>query len=72
MPTPQWVSAKISSHTVAVAALNASLEEFLQWYKSSATTPNVTKLAMIGMLTEDVHVRRVKVLILRKGEQRLR
>ena len=46
---PQWVSAKICSHTVAVAALNASLEGFLQWYKSSATTPNVTRLAMIGM-----------------------
>jgi len=46
---PQWVSAKICSHTVAVSALNGVLEEFLAWYRSSGTIPNVTSLAMAGM-----------------------
>ena len=45
---PQWVSAKICSHTVAVAECNDSLK-FLEWYSSSKAIPNVTSLAMSGM-----------------------
>lgn len=45
----QWVSSKICSHTVAVAHLNGSLEEFLSWYVSCAPQPNITSLAMTGM-----------------------
>ena len=48
---PQWVSAKICSHTVAVAECNKSLNEFLKWYISSKTMPNITSLAMSGMPT---------------------
>ena len=46
---PQWMSSKICSHTVAVAQLNNSLREFLDWFVSSSPQPNITALAMSGM-----------------------
>ena len=45
----QWSSSKICSHTVAVANYNDSLPQFLEWYVSSASQPNITTLAMSGM-----------------------
>ena len=46
---PQWVSSKICSHSVAVAQLNSSLGEFLEWYTACAHRPNLTALAVTGM-----------------------
>ena len=34
---PQWNSSRICSHIIAVASLNDSLEEFLDWYVRSAS-----------------------------------
>lgn len=42
----QWKSSQLCSHVVAVAELNAELDPFLQWYKSSNQQPNITSLAM--------------------------
>lgn len=46
---PQWVSSKICSHIVAVAQVNHSLKQFLDWYVSFGLQPNITTLAMAGM-----------------------
>ena len=34
---PQWVSSKICSHTIAVAHMNNSLQDFLDWYLRSTS-----------------------------------
>ena len=46
---PQWVSSRICSHTVAVAQVNNSLKDFLEWHTGSSSQPNITSLAMSGM-----------------------
>ena len=45
----QWNSAKICSHTLAVAEANGELKQFLQWYSTSGVSPNITILAMEGL-----------------------
>ena len=45
----QWNSAKICSHTLAVAEINDELEEFLLWYTTSGVSPNITVLGMEGL-----------------------
>ena len=45
----QWNSAKICSHTLAVAETNGELKQFLQWYTTSGVSPNITTLAMEGL-----------------------
>ena len=45
----QWNSAKICSHTLAVAETNAELQQFLQWYTTSGVSPNITVLGMEGL-----------------------
>lgn len=42
-------SAKICSHTLAVAKTNGELGEFLQWYTTSGVSPNITVLGMEGL-----------------------
>ena len=46
---PQWVSAQICSHTVAVAALGTTDVRLYQARKLSRAPTNVTSLAMAGM-----------------------
>ena len=45
----QWNSAKICSHTLAVAETNGELRQFLQWYTTSGVCPNITVLGMEGL-----------------------
>ena len=45
----QWNSAKICSHTLAVAEANGELKQFLQWYSTSGVSPNITVLGMEGL-----------------------
>ena len=45
----QWNSAKICSHTLAVAETNGELNQFLQWYSTSGVGPNITVLGMEGL-----------------------
>ena len=45
----QWNSAKMCSHTLAVAEINDELEEFLLWYTTSGVSPNITVLGMEGL-----------------------
>ena len=45
----QWNSAKICSHTLAVAETNGELKQFLQWYTTSGVSPNITTFAMEGL-----------------------
>ena len=44
-----WNSAKICSHTLAVAESNGELNQFLQWYSISGVSPNITRLGMEGL-----------------------
>ena len=44
-----WKSAKICSHTLAVAEVNHELPEFLHWYSRAGITPNITAVGMQGL-----------------------
>ncbi len=48
---PQWVSAKICSHTVALAERSGKLAAFLHWYMYISTNQdtNITRLGMLNM-----------------------
>ena len=41
-------STKICDHTLAVAQLNGTLQEFITWYKRSKRGPNITNMAAAG------------------------
>ena len=41
-------STKICEHTLAVAQLNGTLQEFITWYKRSKRGPNITNMAAAG------------------------
>lgn len=46
---PQYKSAKLCSHTVAVAEYNKKLDQFIQSYKGIKKNPNLTKLVTTDM-----------------------
>ena len=46
---PNWKSMGICSHSVAVAHLNGSLNEFCNFYRKSKCVPNITQLVTTGI-----------------------
>ena len=46
----QWMSSHICAHTVVAAEVNGELDLFLHWYKINDLQPNITQLAMAGLL----------------------
>lgn len=44
-----WHSSKICVHCIAAAEYSHQLEEYLKWYKSSKTKPNLSKLSNADM-----------------------
>ena len=46
---PNWKSMKLCSHSVAVAQLNGSLQEFCDLYRKAKNVPSVSQLAFAGL-----------------------
>ena len=44
-----WQSSKICAHCIAAAEYSHQLEEFLAWYKSSKSKPNLCRLSKVDM-----------------------
>ena len=44
------MSSHICAHTVVAAEVNGELDLFLHWYKINDLQPNITQLAMAGLL----------------------
>lgn len=46
---PRWLSAKMCSHTVAVAERSGKLAVFVRWYMSTNQETSITNLGMLNM-----------------------
>jgi hypothetical protein len=46
---PHWKSARICSHSLAVAEVNKELSTFLQWFSRAGIVPNITVVGMEGL-----------------------